>query len=300
MRVRRVTSIREIREIAGHPVQASLAHCTDHADRWRQGSRIPPDANDSLQLHSRRRLTGDIVSRAGLPQPRLSVPNVPDTLRSFHCQAILFDLDGVLVDSQECVERTWRGWAARHGLDASQVIDAAHGRRAVDTIRALTPTLDPDAELAALIATEATATEGVHEIAGARELVRSLPPARWAVVTSGTRAVAEFRLRHAKVPLPDVMICADEIDRGKPDPQGYLRAAARLGFAPSQCMVIEDAPPGIDAGRAAGMKVIAIALTYPHAALGAADAIADRLLDLHTALDADGIVIEIRARSSRR
>ena len=91
---------------------------------------------------------------------------------SFRCQAILFDLDGVLVDSQECVERTWRNWAARHGLDAARVIDAAHGRRAIDTISALAPALDSDAELAALIATEATATEGVHEIPGARELVR--------------------------------------------------------------------------------------------------------------------------------
>jgi len=207
---------------------------------------------------------------------------------------VLFDLDGVLVDSQECVERTWRNWAARHGLDPARVIEAAHGRRAIDTIRALAPTLDPDAELAALIATEATATEGVHEIPGARELVRSLPPRKWAVVTSGTRAVAEFRLRHGKIPIPDVMICADEIERGKPDPQGYLRAATRLGVAPAQCIVIEDAPPGIEAGRAAGMKVIAVAMTYPPAALEAADAIAGSLLDVSSALDGGAIRLEIR------
>jgi sugar-phosphatase len=214
--------------------------------------------------------------------------------RAFLCQAVLFDLDGVLVDSQECVERTWRSWAARHGLDSARVIEAAHGRRAIDTIRALAPTLDPDAELAALIATEATATEGVHEIPGARELVRSLPPRKWAVVTSGTRAVAEFRLRHGRIPIPDVMICADEIERGKPDPQGYLRAAARLAVAPAQCIVIEDAPPGIEAGRAAGMQVIAVAMTYPPAALQAADAVADTLLDVRSALDGGGIRLEIR------
>jgi sugar-phosphatase len=217
--------------------------------------------------------------------------------RTFRCQAVLFDLDGVLVDSQECVERTWRNWAARHGLDASRVIDAAHGRRAIDTISALAPALDADAELAALIATEATATEGVHEIAGARELVLSLPPARWAVVTSGTRAVAEFRLRHARVPVPDVMICADEIERGKPDPQGYLRAAARLGVAAEDCIVVEDAPPGIEAGLAAGMRVIAVAMTYPHAALEKADAIADALVDVHASLDRGEILLAIRSRS---
>lgn len=213
----------------------------------------------------------------------------------FRCQAVLFDLDGVLVDSRDCVERTWRNWAARHGFAADAVIAVAHGRRAIDTIRAVAPALDADAELAALIATEATATDGVHEIPGARELVRSIPVARWAVVTSGTRAVAEFRLRHARVPVPPVMICADEIERGKPDPQGYLRGAERLGFVPEQCLVVEDAPPGIEAAHAANMKVIAIASTYPRAELVRADATADRLNELRVALAADGIRIDIRA-----
>lgn len=206
--------------------------------------------------------------------------------RSFRCRALLFDLDGVLVDSQECVERTWRGWATRHGFEAEQVIHAAHGRRAIDTIRAVAPTLDADAELAALIATEATATEGVREIPGARELVQSLPPARWAVVTSGTRAVAEFRLRHARVPVPPVMICADEIERGKPDPQGYLRAAKRLGYAPTDCIVIEDAPPGIEAAHAAGMRAVAVTTTFPAAQLFPADAIISALTEMHASLDA--------------
>ena len=213
----------------------------------------------------------------------------------FRCQAVLFDLDGVLVDSRECVERTWRNWAARHGFAADAVIAVAHGRRAIDTIRAVAPALDADAELAALIATEATATDGVHEIPGARELVHSIPVARWAVVTSGTRAVAEFRLRHARVPVPPVMICADEIERGKPDPQGYLRGAERLGFVPEQCLVVEDAPPGIEAAHAANMKVIAIASTYPRAELVRADATADRLNELRVALAADGIRIDILA-----
>jgi len=198
------------------------------------------------------------------------------------------------VDSQECVERTWRAWATRHGFEPKGVIHAAHGRRAIDTIRAVAPSLDADAELAALIATEATATEGVREIPGARELVQSLPSARWAVVTSGTRAVAEFRLRHARVPVPAVMICADEIERGKPDPQGYLRAASRLAFAPDECIVVEDAPPGIDAAHAAGMRVIAVATTYPSSELRAADAVVPALTDMHVALDPGGSWMNIR------
>jgi sugar-phosphatase len=216
--------------------------------------------------------------------------------RSFRCRAILFDLDGVLVDSQECVERTWRGWATRHGFDPERVIVAAHGRRAIDTIHAVAPALDADAELAALISTEATATEGVHEVPGARELVQALPAARWAVVTSGTRAVAEFRLRHARVPLPPVMICADEIERGKPDPQGYLRAAKRLGFAPTDCIVVEDAPPGIEAAHAAGMRAIAVTTTFARAELAAAEAIVSALTQMQASLDAGAGWIDIQLR----
>jgi mannitol-1-/sugar-/sorbitol-6-phosphatase len=201
-------------------------------------------------------------------------------VRSFRCRAILFDLDGVLVDSAECVEKTWREWARRHHLDPDRVIALAHGRRAIETVRLIAPELSADAELAELAASEATTAEGVYEITGARELLERLPPSGWGVVTSGIRSVAEFRLRYTRLPLPTVMVCADEITRGKPDPEGYLTAAARLGRAAADCVVIEDTPAGIESARAAGMRVVAITTTYPLERLTGADAVVERLTDL--------------------
>jgi sugar-phosphatase len=213
--------------------------------------------------------------------------------RSLRCRAILFDLDGVLVDSAERVEKTWREWATRHRLDPEHVIAMAHGRRTIETMRLVAPELSTDAEIAALESSEATNPEGVYEIAGARELLRLLPASRWAVVTSGIRAVAEFRLRHTGLPLPTVMICADEITRGKPDPEGYLTAAARLGYSSADCIVIEDAPAGLEAAQAAGMRAIAIATTYPPDGLKAADAVVARLADLSVNFAGDEIQISL-------
>lgn len=207
------------------------------------------------------------------------------------CRAILFDLDGVLVDSAERVEKTWRDWAARHSLDAELVIAAAHGRRTVETVALVAPHLSADAELRALETSEATNSDGVYEIPGARDLLHALPPARWAIVTSGIRAVAEFRIRHTGLPMPAVMICADEIARGKPDPEGYLAAAARLGFAAADCIVIEDAPPGIEAAKAAGMRAIGIATTYPRERLLGADLVVEQLADLRMECLGDDIHI---------
>jgi sugar-phosphatase len=213
--------------------------------------------------------------------------------RSFFCQAILFDLDGVLVDSAECVERTWRNWALRHHLDPEHVIAHAHGRRTIETVRLVAPGLNAEAELAELEASEALTSEGIHEVSGARELLERMASGRWAVVTSGTRAVAEFRLRLMRLPIPPVMICADEIERGKPDPEGYLVAATRLGQLPADCIVIEDAPSGIDAARGAGMRVLAIASTYPPERLAAADAVVRDLADLKVVNEGERIRIDI-------
>jgi sugar-phosphatase len=213
--------------------------------------------------------------------------------RSLRCRAILFDLDGVLVDSAKRVEKTWRDWATRHRLDPEHVIAMAHGRRTIETMRLVAPELSTDAEIAALESSEATNPEGVYEIAGARELLRLLPASRWAVVTSGIRAVAEFRLRYTGLPLPTVMICADEITRGKPDPEGYLTAAARLGYSAADCIVIEDAPAGLESAQAAGMRAIAIATTYPPDGLKAADAVVARLADLRVKFAGDEIQISL-------
>lgn len=209
------------------------------------------------------------------------------------CKAILFDLDGVLVDSAECVERAWRSWSAQHGLNAEDVIAIAHGRRTIETVRAVAPNLDVLNEVAALELREGMTSEGIYEIEGARPLIARLPTDRWAVVTSGTRAIASFRLNLVEIPIPEVMVCADEISHGKPHPEGYLTAASRLGFEPNDCVVIEDTPPGIEAAHAGGMRVIAVASTYPREALLDADAIVGRLADLEISVGAGVIQIEI-------
>jgi sugar-phosphatase len=216
-------------------------------------------------------------------------------MRSLRCKAILFDLDGVLVNSAELVERTWRVWAARHQLDPEKVIAVAHGRRTVETVRILAPHLMVDAEVAALESNEAVTSDGIYEIPGARALLEMLPPDRWAIVTSGIRAIAEFRIRHTGLPMPSVMICADDISRGKPDPEGYLTAAMRLGQPPKDCIVIEDALAGIEAAHNAGMPVIAIASTYPADRLSAADLVVERLADLSVLYDGEQGVIEVNS-----
>jgi mannitol-1-/sugar-/sorbitol-6-phosphatase len=180
----------------------------------------------------------------------------------FTCDALLFDLDGTLVDSTACIEAIWRTWAAHHRLDVASVLRIAPGRRTLETVRATAPHLDAATEVEALLEQEARGIEGLCEIEGARALIQGLPPSCWAVVTSGARAVAEHRLRQVGLPIPEVMVCAADVHVGKPDPEGFLAAAARLGVAPHDCIVIEDAPLGLDAAHAAGMRSIAVATTH--------------------------------------
>jgi sugar-phosphatase len=222
-----------------------------------------------------------------LLRERFHEPSTPlKTLLS--CDALLFDLDGILVDSAACIEESWRYWATKHRLDANVILGESHGRRALDTIRRVAPHLDAEAELNALVAIEAGRTTGVFEVPGARDLLLQLPRENWAVVTSGVRSVAEHRLRHVKLPIPDVMICADEVTRGKPDPEGYLAASKRLGFSPSQCVVVEDAPSGLLAARTAGMRTIAVASTHSPNELRGADVIVNALSAI--ALRINGVV----------
>jgi mannitol-1-/sugar-/sorbitol-6-phosphatase len=202
---------------------------------------------------------------------------MPGRIARLFCQAVLFDLDGVLVDSTATIEAAWRSWAARHGLDSEVVLRIAHGRRGLDTVRLVAPHLDAASEVAEQNAHEARTTTGLAAAPGARALIEQLPPSCWAVVTSGVRAVAEHRLRTVGLPIPPVMVCADEVMRGKPDPEGFLAAAARLGVPPSACVVVEDAPPGLDAAHAGGMRAIAVATTYPPDALRAADIVVGSL-----------------------
>jgi len=183
------------------------------------------------------------------------------------CEALLFDMDGTLVDSSHCVERTWRSWAERHRLDLEALLAISHGRQNYETIRLIAPQLETPEELAFLVRAEEECREGIAAVPGARALLDSLAPANWAVVTSAWRTLAELRLKCAGLPLPEVLVTADDVSRSKPHPDGYLAAASRLGVAPSACVVVEDAPAGVEAARAAGMPVIGITTTFPRAQL---------------------------------
>ena len=177
------------------------------------------------------------------------------------CSALLFDLDGVLVDSRDCIEFVWRTWAETRKLDADRFISVVHGRRASETLRELAPELDTAAEVATLEAMEAVETRGIRPIPGVADLLASLPPAAWAIVTSGAPAVARLRLRIAAILPPTILVTAADVAEGKPSPEGYLQAARRLGVRPADCVVVEDAAAGIAAGLAAGMRVIAVTAT---------------------------------------
>ena len=198
---------------------------------------------------------------------------------NFNCSAILFDLDGVLVDSTRSVSRQYRLWAQKANLDPRIVENIPHGVRAIDVVRQLAPHLDAEAEVERLENMEAEDQEGVVVMPGATELLASIPGNRWCVVTSGTRYLATCRLKHANLPIPRVMVSADDVSNGKPDPEPYLTGARLLGMNSTDCLVIEDAPAGIQAAHAGKMKVIAITSTYPASALEA-DVVIQRLAQI--------------------
>lgn len=173
-------------------------------------------------------------------------------------RGLLFDNDGVLVDSLAAVESAWTRWARAHDLEPGQALSVVHGRRASDTVALLLPE-DRRADAVALIdAFELEDADVVAAMAGVPALLAALPPASWAVVTSGTRALATARLRAAGIPVPEVFVTADDVAAGKPDPSGYLAAAAGLGLAPSEALVLEDSASGVAAGRAAGCTVLGV------------------------------------------
>jgi sugar-phosphatase len=178
------------------------------------------------------------------------------------CDAVLFDMDGTLVDSRALVERMWLIWAAEHGLQADAVLAVAHGRRTFETMQIVAPDLATPEEAARLDALEAQEEGNETAIPGAAALLAALPVSCWAVVTSAARALAANRLASVGLPVPAVLVGADDVLDGKPAPEGYLRAAAALGVAPERCVVFEDTPAGAMAGRAAGAIVVALRTTY--------------------------------------
>jgi sugar-phosphatase len=196
---------------------------------------------------------------------------------NFQCSAILFDLDGVLVDSTRSVARQWRLWAEENNIDPEKVLAIAHGRRTIEVVQILAPHLDAKAEESRIEKREADDIDGVAVMPGAAELLKSNPDGRWWVVTSGTRYLATSRLRFAQLPIPRVLVAADDVQKGKPDPEPYLKGAQLLEFKPAECLVIEDAPAGIRSARAGGMKAIALTSTYPQSELREADAILQNL-----------------------
>jgi sugar-phosphatase len=213
----------------------------------------------------------------------------------FHCSAILFDLDGVLVDSTRSVERHWREWAQQKGIDAEEIMAIAHGVRAIEVIRRVAPHLDAAAEVREIEAREVTDRDGVVVMPDAAALVASIPPRQWGVVTSGTRLLASGRLRLMGLPVPKVLVTADDVANGKPHPEPYLKGAKLLGVKPADCLVIEDAPAGIQSAHAGGMKVVGITSTYPADALAHADAVIEKLVAIHVALDDAGkLAVDIR------
>ena len=209
----------------------------------------------------------------------------------FDCEAILFDLDGVLVDSAYSVEQAARIWAERHGLDADQVLKSVHGRRAEEVVPDVAPHLDPNAEARELDRIELEDVANVCKVEGASDLLAALPTDSWAIVTSGTRALATARLRGTGLPVPKILVGAEDVENGKPDPECYLKAAELTGVAPQKCVVVEDTLPGILAARSAAMAVIAVATTHSASELSDADAVARALIDIR--------VEEVRAGAKR-
>jgi sugar-phosphatase len=186
------------------------------------------------------------------------------------CKGILFDMDGILISSLGSVERSWTKWANLRSVDPEYAIRLAHGCRSIETVAKLRPDLDAQAENDRIEQMEMDDTEGVAALPGVIDLLSSLPPDRWTVVTSATDPLARVRLRAGGIPVPERIITAESVAHGKPHPAPYLAGAALLGFAPNECLVFEDAASGTKAGRAAGCTVIATTFSHSVEALSAA------------------------------
>jgi len=186
-------------------------------------------------------------------------------LPSVAYRAFLFDMDGTLLNSVAATERVWTRWALRHGLNVAKFLPTIHGVRAVDTVaRQNLPGVDPQAEAEQLTRDEIADVDGVVEVPGAVAFLKRLPPTQWAIVTSAPMALALRRMEAAGITRPEVMVTAEDVSAGKPNPDGYLLAAQRLQLAAQECLVFEDADAGIKAGEAAGSDVMVVTATHTH------------------------------------
>jgi sugar-phosphatase len=191
-------------------------------------------------------------------------------MAEIRCAALLFDMDGVLIDSTPAVARVWRNWALARGFNPDEVVTRAQGRPSMATVREYLPQADHEAENKIVERMEMEDLEGVVPLPGTRELLASLPPDRWTIVTSSTRPLAEVRLHAAGLAIPERLITSSDVMHGKPHPEPYLKAAAGLRLPASQCVVVEDVPAGIRAGKSAGARVIAFRTTVRDPDLAAA------------------------------
>lgn len=212
------------------------------------------------------------------------------------CDAILFDLDGVLVDSNPMYERHWQRWAALHDVPFAEIAAVHHGRPAVQTIALVAPHMDAAVEAARYNAGVAAGgnVRDVRAYAGVHALLESLPEDRWAIVTSANRELSCLLLRLLELPVPRVLVTSDDVKRGKPAPDPYLQAASNLGYPPSRCVVVEDAPAGVAAARNAGACVVALRTTNTTEALKDAYAVVERFADLRVTRAPAGLELSWR------
>ncbi|WP_192561549.1 HAD family hydrolase [Pseudomonas gozinkensis] len=202
--------------------------------------------------------------------------------------AFLFDMDGTVLNSIAAAERIWSAWAVRHGVNVETFLPTIHGVRAIDTITRLNlPGVDAEAQAALITEAEIEDVEGIVEIPGAAAFLKSLPADRWAMVTSAPRDLALRRMAAAGIPEPAVMITAEDVTAGKPDPAGYRLAAKRLGLEPASCLIFEDATVGIQAAEAAGAPLMIITTTHQHP-LETAHATISSYRDIVLIIESDG------------
>lgn len=212
-------------------------------------------------------------------------------------KGLLFDMDGVLISSIGSVRRSWRKWAKMYGVPDADNYEVPHGMRAIEIVRSLRPDIDAQAGLDAIEDIEVEDIDDLVILPGVKKLLESLPKDRWAIVTSATKRLTVRRLEVAGLPLPERLITADMVEKGKPDPEPYMRGAALLGFSNAECIVVEDAPSGVGAGKAAGSRVLGVLGTHTQEELDKADWVVDSLDGLQVT-SGDG-ALELRFPSLR-
>jgi mannitol-1-/sugar-/sorbitol-6-phosphatase len=199
---------------------------------------------------------------------------------SISVRAVLFDMDGVLISSIGSDERSWTRWATLHGMEKTFSVRSTHGRRTIDTIRALRPDLDPVIETRRLEDFDAEDGAGLTILPGVQDLLAKLPPSQWSIVTSASERIMRHRLQILGLPISPKIVTAEKVSHGKPNPEPYQLGAQQLGLSPADCLVIEDSPSGIRAGKEAGCRVLAVLSSHPPGELREADWIVNSLEDI--------------------